>query len=193
MSNKIQNSNSQKNNLHNLKGEQKDQLLIVTDKKGNRLGTATRVECHKGFGKPHLAFAAFLINEKNEIILTKRSRKKSLWANCWDASVVSHVLPGEIVETAVNRRGKEELGIDVKFKDLGAFYYLAKHDKSSENEFCHVLIGKTDQRIVPNPVEIADIKKVTFHKLQKELDNNPEKFTPWFKLSMEKFDLSKYI
>ena len=94
---------------------------------------------------------------------------------------------------AAKRRGKEELGVEVDFRDLGAFYYFAPHSDSAENEYCHVLIGKTKKVVEPNPVEISEIKKMDCNQITEELRKHPNAFTPWFKLSLEKFDLEKYL
>lgn len=177
-----------KHYYHNISGEQKDQLMIVVDKHGNKLGSATRSECHNGEGKTHLAFMAFIIL-KGKIILTRRSGNKSLWSGFWDASVVSHVLANETVENAAKRRGKEELGVVVNFKDLGAFYYFAKHGKSAENEYCHVLIGATKDKIHPNPVEIEEVKSVKREELAELVKKYPKSFTPWFVLAIDKIKL----
>jgi len=179
----------QKHQLHDLKGEQKDQLLQLVDKSGNIVGTATREECHKGKGKTHLAFLAFVFDSGGKIILTKRSKSKTLWGNFWDASVVSHVLTNESVEAAANRRGKEELGVDVEFKDLGAFYYYIKHGESSENEYCHVLVGKTNEYATVNPVEVSEIMHIRVEKLKLMVKKNPEFYTPWLKIALEKFTI----
>lgn len=181
------------NDFHNKTGEKKDQLLITTDKKGNRLGTARRDICHQGEGITHLAFLAFIINDKGEVILSKRSKRKSLWSNFWDAAVVSHVLPGESVEQAANRRGKEEMGVNIKFKDLGAFYYFAKQGENCENEYCHVLIGVSQEEVDFNPVEIEEIKKLQMETLKEELKKNKEQFTPWLIKAIKNNDLSKYV
>jgi len=172
--------------LHNLKGENKKQLLIVVDKNGNRIGEATREECHSGNGKTHLAFMAFVIKE-GKIVLAKRASNKSLWAGFWDASVVSHVLANETVEEAAKRRGKGELGIEVDFKDIGAFYYFAKHGSGAENEYCHVLVGQTTAQITPNPVEIEKVKEISSEELKKEIKINPKDYTPWFLLALNKY------
>ena len=181
------------NPLHNLTGEQKDQLLITVDTNGNPTGIATRAHCHEGDGITHMAFMAFVVDGNNNIVLTKRSDTKSLFAKMWDASVVSHVLPAETIEEAAKRRGREELGIDTHFFNVGAFYYFAKHGSSAENEYCHVLIGKSDEGIFINPVEISEFKKVTLEKLLEEGKSNPDLFAPWLLLSLEKIDLAKHI
>ncbi|MDG7042372.1 MAG: NUDIX domain-containing protein, partial [Nitrososphaerota archaeon] len=131
--------NTKSNPLHDLKGERKNQILVVVDRMGKPVGLANRETCHTGNGKPHLAFMAFIFDTAGNIILTRRSGSKSLWSGYWDASVVSHVLPGETPETAAQRRGKEEMGVDIKFSDAGAFYYFEKYGNGAENEYCHVL------------------------------------------------------
>lgn len=173
-------------NWHDLSGEKKQQMLITTDKLGIPRGTATRIDCHTGEGIPHLAFMAFLFNEKGELYLQKRSNKKSLWDGFWDASIVSHVLPNETVEEATTRRGREELGIDAKFTNLGGFYYFAKFDRNCENEYCHVLVGKSRSQVTYNPVEIDKLRTITFSNLKKEMEKDSH-FTPWLKIAMEKF------
>lgn len=173
------------NKFHNLSGEKSSQRLLLTDAKGLIIGTASREECHYGYGKPHLAFMAFILNKNNEILLTQRSSQKSLWPLYWDASTISHVLAGETVEKAANRRGKEELGMDVIFADLGAFYYREKYEKNSENEYCHVLIGISDISPNLNPVEINAVKKVSFSDLLRDINQHQDKYTPWLKLALK--------
>lgn len=176
--------------FHDLAGERKNQLLTVVNKNGDPLGVSTREECHNGAGKPHLAFMAFVIDRENKIILTKRSKSKSLWTGFWDASVVSHVLSGETPETAARRRGREELGIKVNFKNLGAFYYHARFGNMSENEYCHCLIGIFNGEIHPNPVEIENIRKVSLAELKDEISAGPGLFTPWLKLALTEISLN---
>jgi isopentenyl-diphosphate Delta-isomerase len=184
-----------KHKFHDLKGESKKQMLTLVDKRtGKRIGQATREECHFGSGKPHLAFMAFILDAENDVILAKRASIKSLWANYWDSAVVSHVLENETPEISASRRAKEEMGVEMKFHDLGAFYYFAPHEgNSAENEYCHVLIGKTNEKLSPNPVEISETKKISLSDLKKELENDDTRFAPWFILAMKKFDLKMHI
>ena len=181
------------NNWHDFKGERKEQLLTLCDRQGNPVGQATREVCHKGKGKPHLAFLAFIVDSDGSVVLTRRAKKKSLWALYWDASVVSHVLPGETPLSAANRRGKEELGVDVSFELLGGFYYFALHGKSSENEYCYVLLGTTGGEVIANPVEIDAVKRISFSALLSDSKNSPEKYTPWLILSLAKIDALKRL
>lgn len=181
--------NQNNHHFHDLSGERKDQLLITCDKKGKLSGTASREDCHAGKGKTHLAFMAFLVDKNNNLILTKRSSRKSLWGGYWDAPNVSHVLSGETVEEAAHRRGKEELAVEADFKVIGAFYYFANQGKVSENEYCYVLMGKTNIDITPNPVEIDDVKTISLAEFLKQIKENPADFTPWFQKAVKKVTL----
>lgn len=171
-------------NYHDLSGEKKDQSLILSDKKGKPLGYASREECHHGQGKTHLAFIAFIVNSSRELLLTRRSKHKSLWPLYWDAATISHILPGETVEHAANRRGKEELAVDIQFQKIGSFFYSAKYHELSENEYCYVLIAKSDYSIAPNPMEIAQYKMMSLNDLKKDIKLHPNKYTPWLKLAL---------
>lgn len=175
------------NILHDLKGEDKNQFLTLCDKKGRIKGIATRDECHLGDGKPHLAFMALIFDKNGKLILGRRNPVKTLWGGAWDATAVSHVLPKETVEQAANRRGKEEFGVNVVFRNIGGFYYFARQDKRSENEYCYVLVGRTSEKIDPNPVEVSEIDKVNPQSLKKDLEKNPDKYTPWLRIAFEKF------
>lgn len=183
-----------KNMLHDKHGERKDQLLTVVDKNGNILGTQTREKCHLGDGIPHLAFMMFLVNEKGKVILAKRSLKKTMWPGVWDTAVVSHVLPEETPFEAAKRRAGEEAGVEVSsVVKLGAFYYFKRQNGTCENEYCYVLLSRTDKEIKPNEVEIDKIKNVTIEKLEKDVKKHPEKYAPWFKIALTKYNLSTYI
>lgn len=179
--------------FHDVAGEQKYQLLITCDRDGNPTGQATREECHTDDGKTHLAFMAFVYDESGNIWMTKRSKSKSLWGGYWDSSTISHVLPGETVEDATQRRGKEELGIDVCFAKIGAFYYFAKYNGNCENEYCYVLVGKTSEKPHPNPIEIEGIKLIPAKMLKNEIANTKNVYTPWLELAIQKVTLPENI
>ena len=50
-----------------------DELLILVDEKDNVLGYESKKECHEGQGLLHRAFSIFIFNDKNELLLQKRS------------------------------------------------------------------------------------------------------------------------
>lgn len=79
-----------------------NQVQIAVDEEGNVTGEyATRYECHKGLGIPHLAIIVLLFNKKGELILHVRSRNK-LGGGRYDC-LAAHVLKGEDSESVVRR------------------------------------------------------------------------------------------
>jgi isopentenyl-diphosphate delta-isomerase len=87
------------------------------------------------------------------------------------------------LDTATHRRLEEELGFDAKLVYLYTFQYQAKfQDKGSENEMCAVYIGKSDAPVKVNDTEIAEWKTIDPEELTREVSDNPDTFTPWFKM-----------
>ena len=163
-----------------------DENLILVDKNDTVLGYKSKVECHEGNGILHRAFSVFIFNSKNQLLLQKRSDQKLLWPLYWSNSCCSHPRQGEDYNTAIHRRLKEELGIETELKYLFKFQYqVAFQDTGSENELCSVYIGRSNDPIIVNKNEIAEWKFVDIDEMESEMEDNPEHFTPWFKLEWE--------
>lgn len=160
--------------------------IVIVDKDDNFVMEESREKCHKGDGILHRAFSAFIFNEKNELLLQKRSNLKPLWPLYWSNTCCSHPRKDESYEEAAKRRIKEEMGIKCMPKFLFKFQYSAKYNKEwSENEVCAVLISKCkDIKINIDPKEVDDFKFVNIEELKKDIQENPDKYTPWFKLEI---------
>ncbi len=164
-----------------------DEKLILVDENDNVLGYKSKVECHEDDGVLHRAFSIFIINDRNQLLLQKRSNQKLLWPLFWSNSCCSHPRKGEDFKTAIHRRLKEELGIDTDLKYLFKFQYQAAfEDKGSENELCSVYIGRSDDNIIVNENEIAEWKFIDIDQIEKEMEEHPEHFTPWFKMEWDR-------
>lgn len=164
-----------------------DELLILTTKRGKPIGQAPREDCHRGKGKTHWAILAVVTRKNGDVILAKRSQYKSVFPNIWDVSVASHVLPGDTPQKTAKRETKEELGIDVIFKPIGAFYYFHHDDDYAENEFCTVLVGSSNDKITPLPEEVSEVQTVSLSELKKRLAIFPDTYSPWMKIAFQKF------
>jgi isopentenyl-diphosphate Delta-isomerase len=163
-----------------------DEKLILVDKNDNILGYKNKMEAHEGDGVLHRAFSIFVFNKNNQLLLQKRSDQKLLWPLFWSNSCCSHPRKGEEYETATHRRLKEELGIDTEIKYLFKFQYQANfEDIGSENELCSVYIGRSENQIVVNENEIAEWKFIDIEQMEKEMEEHPENFTPWFKMEWD--------
>ena len=163
------------------------EILILVDDNDNQIGTDTRESCHAGRGRRHRAYTALIFHD-GKLLLQQRSQKKLLWPGAWDVSFTSHVYPGETYQQAASRRAKEELSATVGgLEDVHSFVYFAPQGANAENEFCRVLVGDFDGKIVPNGDEMSSVRWARVADVAADMRAHPDLYTPWFKLSFEGF------
>jgi isopentenyl-diphosphate delta-isomerase len=164
-----------------------DEPLILVDENDNETGYMSKELCHQGEGILHRAFSIFIFNDKKDLLLQIRSSDKLLWADYWSNTVCSHPRKGETIEIAAQRRLDDEMGIQADLKWLFKFQYQAKFKQiGSENELCHVFIGKHNGLYYPNPNEIKDLMLIPFEEVEAEIKKNEKYYTPWFKIEWKK-------
>lgn len=160
--------------------------LIVVNQSDDILCYQRKEDCHKGGGLLHRAFSIFIFNDRNELLIQKRSAEKLLWPLYWSNSVCSHPRKNEGYEEAAHRRLDEELGIKTILHFLFKFQYHAQFSKSgSENEICCVFIGKANGIVRPNRQEIEEWKYINVETLNRDIKNRPQRYTPWFKMEWD--------
>lgn len=160
-----------------------DEKLILVDEDDNEIGNLSKEKCHDGRGQLHRAFSLFIFNGDGEVLLQQRSSQKRLWPMYWSNACCSHPRRGENMAEAINRRLRQELGMTSELEFLFKFIYQAHYDESgSEHELCWVYLGRSVDDIVVNENEIADWRFVSVETLDRELEEHPERFTPWMKL-----------
>lgn len=94
------------------------ELIDVLNTAGQPTGQSkTRREIHRD-GDLHLAIEICLINDKNQILIQKRSAIKDSHPNLWEISCSGHVDAGETSIQAALRELQEELGITTTQSDL---------------------------------------------------------------------------
>ena len=90
------------------------------------------------------------------------------------------------MSVATRRRLRDELHAEAALEFVYRFTYQAEFgDLGSENELCHVYLGKIDSPARVNEHEISAIRFVSAAMLDKEFDAMPEQFTPWFKMEWQ--------
>jgi isopentenyl-diphosphate Delta-isomerase len=135
----------------------KDEVTLV-DLENNDLGKMDKLEAHKHPAKLHRAISCWLVNKKGEILLQKRSQEKIVGANWWANSVCGNVWPKETFFDCLNRRLREELGINqAGAKPIYKFVYKAFcNEQYGEYELDQVYLGKYDGEVRPNPSEVSE-------------------------------------
>ncbi|MCK4592058.1 isopentenyl-diphosphate Delta-isomerase [Candidatus Parcubacteria bacterium] len=160
--------------------------IILVDKNDQEIGSGEKMKVHQN-GKLHRAFSIFVFNSKNEMLLQERAKTKYHCGGLWTNTCCSHPRRGELLEEATHRRLQEEMGFDCELKKIGSFIYKAEFDNGlTEHEYDHVFTGKFDGEPKLNLEEADDYKWIGMEKLKKEIKKNPESFTAWFKIAMEK-------
>jgi isopentenyl-diphosphate delta-isomerase len=158
------------------------EMVILVDENDNPVGTMEKMEAHRQ-GKLHRAFSVLVYNSKGEMLLQKRAGEKYHSGGLWTNACCSHPLPGEKMEDATRRRLREEMGIDLKPTFSYSFIYKTPLEKDLiEHEFDHVYTATFDGEPLANPTEVEDWKFVTMSWLKNDIARNPDNYTYWFKM-----------
>lgn len=165
---------------------QNEEQIILVDTNDVQTGTMGKLETHQK-GLLHRAFSIFIKNDKDEIMLQKRAVGKYHSGGLWTNTCCGHPRNGEELMFAAHRRLKEEMGFDCELKEILTFIYEADLDKGlKENEFLHVFIGEYNNAPILNPEEADGWKWITMCELKTDIIKNPNKYTYWFKIVLEK-------
>jgi isopentenyl-diphosphate delta-isomerase len=162
-----------------------DDAVILVDDRDNPLGTASKLDAHRGDGLLHRAFSVFVFDSARRLLIQKRSAAKYHFAGVWANTCCSHPRPGESVEEAAHRRLREEMGFDCALVKRFSFVYRAVSPNGMvEHELDHVLTGTFPGVVVPNPNEVQEWEWVAPSLLFRDTVERPDKFAPWFRLAL---------
>ncbi len=168
-----------------------EEKVILVNEKDEQIGLMPKMEAHEK-GLLHRAFSVFVFNNDNKLMIQQRALGKYHSPGLWTNTVCSHQREGESNVEAGKRRLQEEMGFSTDLKDTISFIYKAPFDNGlTEHEFDHILIGNYDGEPNLNPEEAHDWKWVSLDVLKKDMVDNPEIYTEWFKIIFDKY--YKYI
>ena len=186
--------------------------LILVDENDNPVGSISKLNGHLLSNKnkyPHRAFSIFLFDAKNRLLIQKRAQKKITFPMLWTNTCCSHPLNIETENTpdkitnALVKRLNYELGIKTEnniyqlidkilyrapsnetYEEFEIDYlFIAKLIDDSENN--DYIYGNNNLKKIINKDEVDDIRVDTSENILKEIELNPEQFTPWFKILMK--------
>lgn len=161
--------------------------VILVDSFDNEVGTMEKMEAHRFGGTLHRAFSVFIFNKEGDMLLQQRAHSKYHSGGLYTNTCCSHPRPHEAISDAANRRLQEEMGMRCSLQEIFSFEYKADLDHGlTEWELDHVLIGKSDMQPVINPLEVACFEYVNVDLLLKDLISRPNRYTAWFKASVDK-------
>lgn len=164
-----------------------EEYVVLVNPEDTVLGLMEKQQAHIN-GLLHRAFSVFLFNQKGEMLLQKRASKKYHSPNQWTNAVCSHPRKGETYLDGANRRLNEELGIKTDLSEKFNFIYKADVGGNLwEHELDYVFTGVYEDNFSLNPDEVEEIRYISMENLDKEIIENPENFTEWFKIILEEY------
>lgn len=167
--------------------------VILVDSSDNPIGIMEKMEAHEK-ALLHRAFSVFIFNNHGQMLIHKRALEKYHSPGLWTNACCSHPRVGETLSEAAHRRLMEEMGFDCPLEKKFDFIYKARLDGGlTEHEFDHVLVGSFNGDPCPNPAEVMDWKYINWEELNQDVLHNPQAYTTWFKIALEKLNQSENI
>jgi isopentenyl-diphosphate delta-isomerase len=163
--------------------------LIIVDKNDKEIGRGEKMEIHRQ-GRPHRAFSVLVFNSRGELLIQKRARIKYHSSGLWSNTCCSHPRPDKNIKSEAEERLNQEMGINCPLKEVFKFSYKVNLGNLIENEFDHVFFGNFDGDPNPDKKEAEDWKWIDLEDLKKDINENPDDYTYWFKLILERLNHS---
>ncbi len=165
----------------------KEEQVILVNKKDEQIGLMPKLEAHEK-ALLHRAFSVFIFNDKGELLLQQRASHKYHSPNQWTNTCCSHQREGETNIEAGKRRLFEEMGFSTNLKEVFHFIYKAPFNNGlTEHELDHVLIGTYNENPNFNKDEVANFCWMNLDDIKLDIEQNPNKYTVWFKIIFEEY------
>jgi isopentenyl-diphosphate delta-isomerase len=164
-----------------------EEFVVLVNSQDEVLGLMEKQQAHVN-GLLHRAFSVFLFNRKGEMLLQKRASEKYHSPLKWTNAVCSHPRIEETYLEGAKRRVKEELGIEAELSEKFDFIYKADVGNGLwEHELDHVFVGNFEDEFHLNKEEVEDVRYISMEDLDREMIEQPEHFTEWFKIILEEY------
>lgn len=160
-----------------------DDKVVLVDGNDRPRGAASKLAAHEAPGLLHRALSVVLWAPEGRVVVQRRALGKYHFPGLWSNSCCSHPRPGESITETARRRVAEELGaVPFGLTCVGRFAYSAHDDATGlvEREVDHVVVGRIEGDLDPNPDEIADLKLIDLEALVTWFASESQSFSPWF-------------
>ena len=136
------------------------ELIEIVDRDGNFTGQIIDKEEAHDNNLLHNEVAVFIINNKKQVLLQKRSANKRFNPNKW-ALCAGHVDAGESLESAALRELKEEVGINITTCDLKPFAereFTIRDSNSHVTYFYYTKSNLNEKDFIIQKEELSEVK-----------------------------------
>lgn len=164
-----------------------EEYVVLVDREDNELGLMEKQQAHMA-GLLHRAFSVFVFNSNGELMLQQRAASKYHSPTLWTNTCCSHPRENESYKDAAHRRLVEEMGFECELNYKFNFIYKANLENGlTEHELDHVFIGTFDGVPQLNADEVMAYRWVDMEELKKDMQNNPQNYTAWFKIIFDQY------
>lgn len=154
--------------------------VILVDHLDRPTGKMEKLEVHEK-GLLHRAVTVYVFNSRQELLLQRRASEKYHCGGLWSNTCCGHPYPHESTQDAAERRLREEMGMNVSLTPMFELSYnLPLSNGLTEHEYGHVFFAVCDALPHLNPEEADAFEYRAMEKIQQQMEQNPQQFTPWF-------------
>ena len=154
------------------------EYIDIFDENNNPTGIIKEKEQAHLEGNFHRSVHIWIINNKKEILLQRRSPNKKNHPNKWDISSAGHIRTGESSIEGAKREAYEELEINIEEKGL-EFIGINKSDKPHNKEFQYIYLYRTNKEesdYTFNDGEVAYVKYIPYIEFKKMVKTKSDEF-----------------
>ncbi len=148
-----------------------------------------KLETHER-GLKHPAVSVMIVSGDN-MLIQRRALEKYHTPGFWANACCTHPFWDEDPLVCAGRRLEEELGVTgLTLQHKAKLEYRADVGKGLiEHEVVDLFVAWAgeDLSVTPNPEEVMDWRWVDLGDLRAEIDQNPEQFTPWFRIYLSDY------
>lgn len=149
------------------------ELIDIFDENNKATGEVIdRKDAHKN-GLWHRESVVIVMNEKNQVLLQKRSYKRHNYPGKWGL-MAGHVMSGDTPKSTAVRELKEEIGLEANQKDL-RFIEIYVKNVPSNRAFIYIYLVKTDKKVndyIIQRDELSEVKYYSIDTLIKRIKKN---------------------
>ena len=160
------------------------EVFDILDENGKYTGRVAERDVAHQNGLWHRAVVVFLINDKNQVLLQRRSATKKFWPNMLDVSVGGHCDAGEFGFEAAIREAAEELGVKIEREQMvflgSTRSQVVKKDAVDNmyNEFYVACVNVDPRTLRLQTEEVSEVKMVTLDELKRMMNDGYQELTP---------------
>ena len=153
------------------------ELIKIVDDNGDFTGTIMDKEKAHDLNLLHWEVGMFIINNKNQVLLQKRSANKRFNPNKW-ALCAGHVDSGESIDSTALREIEEEIGLKLSIDDLHLLEKIEvkrRETNSHLTRFYYVICNENNFKIQTE--ELSEVKWFKINDIIDMINNHDESLT----------------